>query len=154
QHETAVIPVVFVGVIDPVGARLVASLARPGGNLTGIVLNEPTVVGKWLAMLKEYVPNLARVAVLFNSESGSVPISHITRRPPKPLPARALAIELKPNPISSAADIDGTITAFAATPNAGLLVPPDITAALHRDLIIALAARHRLPAVYQARFWV
>jgi putative tryptophan/tyrosine transport system substrate-binding protein len=151
QRETDVIPVVFVGVVDPVGARLVASLARPGGNLTGTVLNEPTVVGKWLAMLKEYAPNLARVAVLFNSESGSYQSYY---KETAEAAARALTIELVPNPISSAADIDGTITALAVTPNSGLLVPPDITAALHRDLIIALAARHRLPAVYQARFWV
>ena len=106
-------------------ARLVDSLARPGGNLTGTVLNEPTVIGKWLAMLKEYAPNLARVAVLFNSESGSYQSYY---KETAEAAAHALTIDLLPNPI--------------------------ITAALHRDLIIALAARHRLPAVYQARFWV
>ena len=129
QRETRVIPVVFVGVVDPVGARLVASLARPGGNLTGMVLNEERIVGKWLAMLKEYAPNLARVAVLFNRRVRFLSVYYKVDRRSRCL-ARSRACG---HPISSAADINGTIKALALTPNSGLLVPPDITAAAPRS---------------------
>jgi putative ABC transport system substrate-binding protein len=150
QRETRVIPIVFVGVADPIGAGLIASLARPGGNLTGTLLNEPSVVEKWLAMLKEAAPNLGRVAVLFDPKAG--PYRYY--RESAEAVAPSLAIELVPIPIESSAEIERLIGSFARTPNGGLLIPPDLTAVLHRHRIIAFAAEHRLPAVYQARFWV
>jgi putative tryptophan/tyrosine transport system substrate-binding protein len=151
HRETRVIPIVFIGVPDPIGTGLIASLARPGGNLTGMLLNEASVVGKWLAMLKEMAPKLVRVAVLFDPKTSPY-LSFYSAA--AETAARTLAIELVPNAVESAADIERVIAGFARAPNGGLLVPPDLTAVLHRDLIIALAARHLLPAVYQARFWV
>jgi putative ABC transport system substrate-binding protein len=100
-------------------------------------------------MLKEIAPQLARVAVLANPKTNSF-VYHQAAKDA----ASSLGIELVPGPIETAADIERTIDALARAPNGGLLVPPDLTAVLHRDLIITLAARHRLPAVYQARFWV
>jgi putative tryptophan/tyrosine transport system substrate-binding protein len=150
QRETHVVPIVFVGVADPIGAGLIASLARPGGNLTGTLLNEPSVVEKWLALLKEAAPNLVGVAVLFDPKAG--PYRYY--RGAADAAARSLALELVPLPIESPAEIERLISPFASTPNGGLLIPPDLTAVLRRHLIIALAAEHRLPAVYQARFWV
>ena len=151
QRETRVIPIVFTGVVDPVRSGLIASLARPGGNLTGGLLNEPSVVGKWLGMLKEYAPKLKRVAVLTNPKSG--PYQSFYQETAQAV-ARALGVELVPSLIEGPADIERTVAGFAAGQDGGLLVPPDLTAASHHDLVIALAARHRLPAVYQARFWV
>jgi putative tryptophan/tyrosine transport system substrate-binding protein len=149
QHETRTIPIVFVGVVDPIGAGLIASLARPGGNLTGTLLNEEGVVGKWPSMLKEIAPQLARVVILLSKTS-----EFAAYRPTAEAAAHSLAIELVQSPVESAGEIERSIVLFARTPNGGLLVPPDLTAVLHRDLIIELAARHRLPAVYQASFWV
>jgi putative ABC transport system substrate-binding protein len=151
QRETRAIPIVFIGAIDPVGSGLVASLARPGGNLTGTLLNEEGVVGKWLAMLKEMAPQLARVAVLFDPKLKEFIDAYNQTADAN---AHSLGIELVPSPVEHAADIERSIVSFAQVPNGGLLVPPDLTTVLHRDLIIDLAARHRLPAVYQARFWV
>jgi putative ABC transport system substrate-binding protein len=150
QRETRAIPIVFVGVIDPIGGGLVASLGRPGGNLTGTLLNEEGVIGKWLAMLKEIAPQLARVAVLLNPKTNEFAAYRETAE----ANAHSLGIELVPSPVQNATEIERSIVSFAQAPNGGLLVPPDLTAVLHRDLIIELAARHRLPAVYQARFWV
>jgi len=150
QRETRAIPIVFVGAIDPVGAGLVASLARPGGNLTGTLLNEEGIVGKWLAMLKEMAPQLARAAVLFNPKMDEFAAYRQTAE----ADAHSLGIQLVLSPGENAAEIERSIASFAQAPNGGLLVPPGLTAVLHRDLIIGLAARHRLPAVYQARFWV
>jgi len=150
QRETRAIPIVFVGAIDPVGAGLVASLARPGGNLTGTLLNEEGIVGKWLAMLKEMAPQLARAAVLFNPKMDEFAAYRQTAE----ADAHSLGIQLVLSPGENAAEIERSIASFAQAPNGGLLVPPGLTAVLHRDLIIGLAARHRLPAVYQARFSV
>ena len=150
QRETRAIPIVFVGAIDPVGAGLVATLARPGGNLTGTLLNEEGIVGKWLAMLKEMAPQLARVAILFNAKMDEFAAYRQTAE----ADAHSLGIQLVPSPGENAAGIEHSITSFAQALNGGLLVPPGLTAVLHRDLIIELAARHRLPAVYQAKFWV
>jgi len=152
QRETRAIPIVFVGSIDPVGAGLVASLARPGGNLTGTLLNEEGIAGKWLAMLKEMAPQLARVAVLFNPKMYHDEFA--AYRQTAEADAHSLGIQLVLSPGENATDIERSIASFAQAPNGGLLVPPGLTAVLHRDLIIGLAARHRLPAVYQARFWV
>jgi putative tryptophan/tyrosine transport system substrate-binding protein len=148
QRESRALPIVFVGIPDPIGLGLIASLAQPGGNLTGSLLYEPAIVGKWLAMLKELAPQLTRVAILFNRKTSPYPYYEPTANAIAP----SLAIELVAMHVETAAEIERAIESFARVPNGGLLVPPDLTAVLHRDLVIALAARHRLPAVYQARF--
>jgi putative ABC transport system substrate-binding protein len=150
QRETRVIPIVFVGVSDPIGAGLIASLARPGGNLTGVLNFEASITGKWLAMLKEIVPRLARTAFLANPKT--TPYDYFLQA--AAAAASSLAIELVPCPVENAADIERTIESFAHVPNGGLVLPPDITTNAHRDLIIALAAQHRLPTVYNDRVFV
>ena len=150
QRETRTIPIVFVYVSDPVGAGLITSLARPGGNFTGMLLYEQGIAGKWLEMLKEIAPRLARAAILGNPKSG--PYSYFLRYLQAAAPG--LAIELVPSPVASAADIERTVESFAREPNGGLLLPPDQTTISQRDLIVALAARHRLPAVYAIRTFV
>jgi ABC-type uncharacterized transport system substrate-binding protein len=144
QHESRAIPIVFVNVSDPIGAGFIASLARPGSNLTGVLHLEAGIVGKWLAMLKEIAPRLSRVALLANPKTTSY--DYFMRS--GGAVASSLAIDLLPGHAENAADIERTIEAFARVPNGGLALPPDATTVVHRDLIITLAARHRLPAIY------
>jgi putative ABC transport system substrate-binding protein len=150
QKETRTIPIVFVAVSDPIGSGFVGSLARPGGNFTGLLNFEATITGKWLAMLKEIAPPLARVALV--ADPKPTPYDYFLRAAKAAI--ATLAIELVSLPTESAADIERSITSFASAPNGGLLLIPDSTTIVHRDLVIALAARHRLPAVYSARFFV
>jgi putative ABC transport system substrate-binding protein len=150
QRQTHAIPIVFVNVSDPIGAGFVVSLARPGGNLTGVLLYEAGVVGKWLALLKEIAPKLSRVAFIDNPKTS--PFDYFQRA--AAAAAASLRIELVPSRIETATDIQHAIESFAAEPNGGLLIPPDTTMVTHRDLILALAARHRLPAVYPFKFFV
>ena len=149
QRESRTIPIVFVAVSDPIGVGFVASLARPGGNLTGLALYEPSVTGKWLAMLKEIAPGLARVALMANPK---VTFDYWLRAAKVSAPSTAL--EIVPSPVENAADIERTIESFARLPNGGLLLVPDFSTFAHHKLIIALADRHRLPAVYPERPWV
>jgi putative ABC transport system substrate-binding protein len=151
QHETRAIPIVFVGVSDPVGSGFVASLARPGGNLTGMLQYESGIMGKWLTMLKEVAPHLARVAFVANPKfRGYGYFLQFAMAA-----ASSLAIELVPTSIGDkAADIERSIESFAQVPDGGLLFVPDATIIAHRDLVIALAARYRLPAVYPWRYFV
>jgi putative tryptophan/tyrosine transport system substrate-binding protein len=144
------IPVVFNAVSDPIGYGLVESLARPGGNLTGFLLYEEGIVGKWLAMLKEIAPHLTRVALIAHPKAG--PYDYFLKSATRAAPS--LAIELIPSPVESAADIERVIDVVVRVPNGGLVVLPDSGTILHRDLIIDLAARHRLPAVYAFRVFV
>jgi putative ABC transport system substrate-binding protein len=139
QRETRTIPIVFIFVNDPIGSGFVASLARPGGNLTGFMLFEPAVAGKWLQMLKEIAPHVVRAAFIINPKTTS--FAHYLHE--AEVLARSLAIELVPSPVESAAEIERTIESFARMPNSGLVVPPDVTTVVHRDLVVALAARHR-----------
>jgi putative ABC transport system substrate-binding protein len=149
QQQNRSIPTVFIGAEDPTGAGLITSLVHPGGNLTGTILYEESIVGKWLAMLKEIAPRLERAAVLHNPKS----TTGIYVQAAKAI-APSLRIELVLSFVESSTDIERAIDSFAVVPNGGLLVLPDLTTALNRDLIISLAAKHQLPAVYQARFWV
>jgi putative ABC transport system substrate-binding protein len=149
QKETSTIPIVFVGVSDPVGSGFVASLARPGGNLTGWLLYEESIVGKWLGMLKEIAPQMKRVAFIANPQVSTYDYFLRTARQV----ARSFAIELVPSPVDTATDIEGVIRSFADSPNGGLFFPPNVASNVHRDLIIGLAARYRLPAVYAFRFF-
>ena len=141
------IPIVFVNVVDPVGSGYVASLARPGGNITGFTQFEYRISGKWLELLKELTPNMSQVAVIRDPSSGPG-IGQFAV-------IQALAtsgIELLSVNALTAPEIEHEITAFADLPNGGLIVTAGGTA-FYRDLIISLAARHRLPAVYPFRYY-
>jgi putative ABC transport system substrate-binding protein len=150
QRQTSTIPIVFLGVSDPIGSGFAANLARPGSNLTGIMLYEEGIAGKWLAMLKEIGPRLARVALVAGPKTTAY--DYFVRNAKSAGPS--LDIEIVPTPVAGATDIERGIEAFSRAPNGGLLLPPDGTTIVHRDLVIALAARHNLPAVYALRFFV
>jgi putative ABC transport system substrate-binding protein len=152
QRQTRTIPIVFTIVTDPIGAGFVASNAHPGGNITGFEVWEPSVFGKWLEMLKEIAPATTRVAILGNPMT-AVYYDYWLHAAEAAAPS--LGVELIPSRVKdNAADVERAITAVAAAPNAGLAVMPDTTTSIHRDLIIALAARYGLPAVYNGRFFV
>jgi putative tryptophan/tyrosine transport system substrate-binding protein len=150
QRESRTVPIVFVNVSDPIGSGFIASLARPGGNLTGVLHLEASIVGKWLAMLKEIAPRLTHAALLANRKT--TPYDYFLQS------ARAvtqsLAIDLVPSHVETAADIEHAIESVARVPDSGLVLPPDVTTITHRDLVIALAARYRLPAVYPLHLFV
>ena len=150
QRVNREIPVVFVSVSDPIGSGFVTTLARPGGNFTGVLNYEAGVVGKWLAMLKEIVPRLERVALVANPQTS--PYEYFLRA--AEAAATSLAIKIVPIPVAKEDDIEHAIESFAGAPNGALLLSPDSTTVLHRDLIVALAAKHKLPAVYPYRFFV
>jgi putative ABC transport system substrate-binding protein len=150
RRENQAIPIVFIFVSDPIGSGFVASLARPGGNTTGLLLYEDGLIGKCLAMLKEIEPRLARVAFMANPKT--TPYDYFWRMAETVAPS--LSIELVPTRVETAVDIERTISTFARMPNGGLILPSDSTTNFHRDLIIALAARYSLPAVYQTSYWV
>jgi putative tryptophan/tyrosine transport system substrate-binding protein len=152
QRETRTIPIVFVAVVDPIGSGFVASLARPGGNITGFLLFEASIIGKWLAMLRDIAPSLGRAALVINPKTG--PYYDYYLRAAQAA-ASSLGIEVVLAPIENAsANIERAFEAFARTPNGGLVLLPDTNTNAHRDLIIRLAARHRLPAVYSDRLFV
>jgi putative ABC transport system substrate-binding protein len=149
QRETRTIPVVFANVSDPIGAGFAASLARPGGNMTGLVLFEASIAGKWLSMLKEVSPRLRRVALIGNPKTTAY--DYFLRS--AAAAASKLSIEVAPNRVENTADIERAIEAAASAPGGGLLVAPDQTMLRNRSRIIALAASRRLPAVYPERVY-
>jgi putative tryptophan/tyrosine transport system substrate-binding protein len=150
QQATTTVPIVFVGLIDPVGAGIVASLARPGGNTTGFALFEYGISGKWLALLKEIAPGVTRAAVLRDAATaaGTGQLGAIQAVAP------SLGIELSPIALHDASAIERDIAAFARGIDRGLIVTAGPFGAVHYDLITALAAQHRLPAVYPFRYFV
>ena len=150
QRETREIPIVFVSVSDPIGSGLIANLARPGGNLTGALFYEESITGKWLAMLKEIAPRLARAALMASTKGTAY--DYFLRL--AKASAKSLTIELVPSPVETTVDIERTIVSFARAPDGGLVLPPDNITTGHRGLIIELAARHRLPAVFSASHFV
>jgi putative ABC transport system substrate-binding protein len=150
KRESRTVPIVFFFVNDPIGSGFITSLARPGGNLTGLALLEATVAGKWLAMLKEIAPSVTHAALVVNPKTSS--FAHYLHE--AEAMARSLAIALVPNPVENAADIELVIESIARDPNGGLVLPPDSTTNVNRDLIVALAAHHRVPAVYAFRDFV
>ena len=144
------IPIVFTIVADPVGAGFVNSLARPGGNVTGFTNFEYAMGGKWLELLKEIAPRVTRAAVLRELAIAAGPGQFGAIQAVAP----ALGVDLRPIDVRDAGEIERDITAFAQGSNGGLIVTGSPAATVHRDLIIGLAARHRLPAVYNSRFYV
>jgi putative tryptophan/tyrosine transport system substrate-binding protein len=148
QRESRTIPIVFAVVADPIGSGFVASLPQPGGNITGVAQYEASVTGKWLAMLKEIAPSLVRAAFVANPKTATY--YDFFLRAGEAL-ASSLGIELVLTLVENDANIERAIESFARVPNGGLVLIPDISTAVHRNLIIALAARHRLPAVYWDR---
>jgi putative ABC transport system substrate-binding protein len=146
-QATRTVPIVFPVAIDPVGAGLVDSLARPGGNATGFLLFEYSLSGKWLELLKQIAPDVTRVVVLRQPTitAGIGQLNAIQAA------AVSLRIELSPVDVGDAGEIERAIAALARSPNGGLIVTGSGQATAHRDLIIALAARHKLPAVYFER---
>jgi putative tryptophan/tyrosine transport system substrate-binding protein len=151
-RATHSIPIVFVGVSDPVGSGYVASFAHPGGNVTGFTFWEPSMGGKWLEVLKEAVPRLARVAMMMNPETATSRGAGILKA--FEASAAALSVESVTSLVRSLNDIEAAFATLSREPDSGLVVAPDTFTQTHRELIIALAARHRLPAVYANRFFV
>jgi putative tryptophan/tyrosine transport system substrate-binding protein len=149
-QATRTVPIVFTQTNDPVGAGYVDSLARPGGNATGFTNMEYGMSGKYLELLKEIAPRMARAAVL---RDPTIP-QGIGQFGAIQAVAPSLGVELRPIDVHDAPEIERAVTAFARAPNSGLIVTGSALTAVHRDLIIMLAARHKLPAVYWDRFFV
>jgi putative ABC transport system substrate-binding protein len=149
QQANSRIPIVFVQGLDPVGSGYIASLAKPGGYATGFTQFEYTLSGKWLQLLKELAPDLSRAAVL--RETG---IAGVGQWAVIQTVASSLPVELSPIDTRNPAEIERGVAAFAREPNGGLIVVVNSAATVHRDLIIALAAKYRLPAVYPYRYFV
>jgi putative tryptophan/tyrosine transport system substrate-binding protein len=149
-QATRTVPIVFTLTVDPVGAGYVASLARPGGNLTGFTGYEYGLSGKWLELLKEIAPRVTRAAVL---RDATIP-QGIGQFAIIQSAATSFGVEVSPIDVRDAPEIERAITAFARSANGGLIVTASGLAIVHRDLIITLAARHRLPTVYFQRFFV
>jgi putative ABC transport system substrate-binding protein len=149
-QATRTVPIVFVHVPDPVGAGLVDSLARPGGNATGFINFEYGISGKWLELLKEIAPGVTRAAVLRDAAltSGTGQFGAIQAVAP------SVGVEVIPVNLRDAGEIERTITVFARSSTGGLIVTGSALAAFHRNLIVTLAARHKLPAVYSERYSV
>jgi putative ABC transport system substrate-binding protein len=142
------IPIVFTLVADPIGLGFVASLARPGGNITGFMFTEPSLAGKWIQLLREITPGMKRAALLFNPEAAPYAGEYFRHAQTA---AASLAVELTAAPVHDETEIDDAIATFAREANGGLIVMPDAFTRSHRRRIIALAAQNRLPAIYADR---
>jgi putative ABC transport system substrate-binding protein len=149
-QTTRSVPIVFALVPDPVGSGFVARLSRPGGNATGFMQFEYSLSGKWLELLKQIAPSVTRVAVLRNSDTPTGPAQFGVIQALAP----SLRVEVIPVNLRDAAEIERAVAAFAGSPNGGLIVTSVAGAAFHRDLIITLAARHKLPAIFYERYFV
>jgi putative tryptophan/tyrosine transport system substrate-binding protein len=148
QQATRTVPIVFAQVGDPVGMGVVASLARPSGNITGFTPMEFGFGAKWVELLKEIAPRVTRVAVLRDLTIGPAQLSAIQAVAP------SFCVELSAVGVRDAGEIERIVAAFARSSNAGLIVTASTSAVVHRDLITMLAARYRLPAVYPFRYYV
>jgi ABC-type uncharacterized transport system substrate-binding protein len=149
-QETRTLPIVFVQVIDPLGRGFISSLARPGGNVTGFVTFEFSMGGKWLETLKQVAPRIVRVALIFHPQTAPFSGSFV-----RVIEAAApsFAVETTVMPVHNGAELESAVAAFAAKPGGGLIILPDLFNTSHRDTIVALAARHRVPAVYPFRYF-
>jgi ABC-type uncharacterized transport system substrate-binding protein len=149
-RATRSVPIVFVIVPGPVGSGFVNRLSRPGGNVTGFMAYEYNLSGKWLELLKQTAPRVTQVAVLRDPAlTAGIGLFAIIQSA-----ASSLGVEVMPINVGSATEIERAIDAFAREPNGGLIVTPGPRTAVQRELIVALAARHRIPAVYAARYFV
>jgi putative ABC transport system substrate-binding protein len=148
QRVTRAVPIVFVRVSDPVGAGVVDTLARPGGNVTGFMNFEYSLSGKWLELLKQIVPRLTHAAVLrdVTNPAGIAQFGAIRST------ASSLGVDVSPISVRDAGEIERAVADFARSPNGGLIVTPSAGVSLHHALIVTLAARYKLPAVYSDRF--
>ena len=149
HRVTKTVPIVFTLVTDPVTDGFVASLARPGGNITGFTIFEHSFAGKWLEMLKEVVPGITRVAVLQNPDH---PAWNAYLRAIGAV-ASGMRVEVTAAPVNTAAEIQAAIDAFARVPNGGLVLLPSPVATAHREVIASAALRHGLPSIYLARIY-
>jgi putative tryptophan/tyrosine transport system substrate-binding protein len=149
HQETAAVPIVFLQVANPIGSGLVASLARPGANLTGFTNFEPTMGGKWLELLKEIAPGVTRAVAIFNPETHSGQYWQSMEAA-----APSLAVQFNRAPARQAAGIESAVAGLAREPNGGVVVMPDAFTLAHRELIVALTDRHRLPTIYPFRAFV
>jgi putative ABC transport system substrate-binding protein len=143
QRQTRTIPIVFAGVADPVASGLVPRLDRPGGNITGFAILEPSLGGKWLELLSEIAPGLMRVAIMFNPDTATASLF----LPSLETAARSLKVEPIIAPVHGDVEIETAIVSLGREPGGGLVVMPDVWMAVHRAPIIAAAARNNLPAV-------
>ena len=150
QQATRTVPIVFTIVPDPVGSGLVESLSRPGGNITGFMQGEYNLSGKWLELLKQIAPSVTRAAVLRDAgiTAGIGQFAVIQSVAP------SLGVDVTPINVRDATEIERAVTALARTGNGGLILTSSAWANVHRELIITLAARHKLPAVYSTRVFV
>jgi putative ABC transport system substrate-binding protein len=148
SNATKTIPIVFVAVSDPVGQGFVSNLARPGGNITGFTAFEFSMGGKWIEILKQIAPRLARVAILFNPKTAPYFASFL-----RSIESGAVSVGLPwiAAPVHDVTEIEPAITAFAHKPDAGMICPSDNFTSVHRKTIISLAANHRLPTIYAWR---
>ena len=151
-RQTRAIPIVFTVVSDPVGERFVESLARPGGNATGFTNVKSSLTGKWLELLKEVAPHVKRVAFIFNPKLAPGGGLYYTRLIEAAAPSFAVTPTVAP--VHGAADIERAIGEFVREPNGGLVVLPDAATLVNRKLIVALADRHRVPAIFAFRIIV
>ena len=149
QQETLTIPIVFVLVGDPVGSGFVATMARPGGNLTGFSVFEPAIGGKWLELFKEIAPNISHVGFILHPET---PVNVGFLRAAEAA-APSLGVKITVLGVHTAAEIERAVTEFAADPDGGLIVAPHAVTVGNRDVIIRLAASYRLPAIYGPRHY-
>jgi putative tryptophan/tyrosine transport system substrate-binding protein len=148
--ETQTTPIVFTLVADPIGNGFAASLAHPGGNITGFAAYDPAVAGKWVALLKEIAPKMMRVAILFNPATAS-PVQ--LYMPSIQSAASSLSVQASVAPVHARDEIEGVFAAHARNPDDGVIVMPDAFNIANRDLIIALAARYAVPTIYNATFY-
>jgi putative ABC transport system substrate-binding protein len=151
QRETATIPIVFITVSDPVGSGFVASLPRPGGNITGFINIESSLGGKWIEILKEIVPNVTRAALMYNPDTATYFKYYLE---PFEAAARFRGVEPIAAPARTAADIERVIESLSERRDAGLAIMPDTGLTKNLNLIVSLAARHRVPTIYPYRYWV
>ena len=150
QAETSTIPIVF-SASDPIGSGFVASLANPGGNMTGNINFEASLGSKWLELLHDVAPRVSRVALMFNPDTAPFARYYLATFRSA---ASALAVEPIEAPVYGAAEIESVVTMLGRNPGAGLMIMSDITMVIHRELICSLADRYRLPTVYPYRFYI
>ena len=150
RQETRSIPIVFVQVIDPVSRGFVTSLARPGGNITGFTNFDFPMGGKWVETIREIAPPITRVAVIFNPETAPYAEPFLRQ-----IETAALSLNVKAfgAPVRDTAELERATSALATEPRGGMIILPDVFTTVHRDLIVELAARHRLPAIYPFRYF-